>query len=73
MLEKDPDFYLKILGLNATSKNAVQVKMSGEIMTFFLNGRAIGQMSASQFYSCSVKDVWALLNVEGENVKDNSI
>lgn len=69
MLEKDPDFYRKIIGLNQTCKLKLTITISGPMLRFVLDGKDLGTMAAAQFYSMSVDDIWKTLGVSDGYLK----
>ena len=69
MLEKDPDFYRKVVGMMQSSKNLLKIQIQGNEMIFSLNGKLIGKMGTAEFYRMSVKEIWSYLGVNHEHQK----
>jgi len=69
MLQHDPDFYLKVIGMMQTSKNRLKITVTGNNLQFFLNGKSLGIMTTAEFYKMSVQEIWNLLGVSHEHRK----
>jgi len=69
MLQHDPDFYLKVIGMMQTSKNQLKITLNGNHLQFFLNGKSLGIMTTAEFYKMSVNEIWSLLGVSNEHKK----
>jgi hypothetical protein len=69
MLEKDPDFYLKVLGMNQRSKRALKIAVTGQTVTLYLDGKCVGSMLAPEFYAMSANEIWSMIGVSNDNLK----
>jgi len=69
MLEKDPDFYRKVIGMMQISKHMLKIEVRGDTMYFKLNGTDIGTMNTADFYKSTVKEIWQRLGVSYDNQK----
>jgi len=69
MLEKDPDFYRKVVGMMQSSRNPLKIEVVGNELIFTLGGKRIGEMGTAEFYRMSVKEIWSHLGVSHEHQK----
>lgn len=69
MLQSDPDFYTKVVGMMQSSKNQLRITINGNQMQFFLSGKSLGIMTTAEFYKMSVNEIWSLLGVSNEHKK----
>ena len=69
MIEKDPDFYRKVVGMMQSSRNLLKIEVVGNELTFSLNGKQIGKLGTAEFYRMSVKEIWSHLGVSHEHQK----
>lgn len=69
MLEKDPDFYRKVVGMMQSSRHMLRIDLNGNELSFTLNGKHIGKMGTAEFYRMSVKEIWSQLGVNHEHQK----
>jgi len=69
MIEKDPDFYRKVVGMMQSSRNLLKIEVAGNELAFSLNGKHIGKLGTAEFYRMSVKEIWSHLGVSHEHQK----
>lgn len=69
MIETDPDFYRKMVGMMQSSKRLLKVQVIGNTMHFSLDGKMIGELGTAEFYRMSVKEIWEYLGVSHDHQK----
>jgi hypothetical protein len=70
MIQQDPDFYLKVVGMMQQSKNKLQIVIHGNMLAFYLNDKRVGDISAAEFYKMTPREVWKTLGVSDEHKKN---
>lgn len=68
-LSTDPDFYRKVVGMMQQSKNNLKITVSGNTLSFWLQGKHIGDLNGADFYKMTVKEIWNQLGVNHEHRK----
>ena len=69
VLQSDPDFYLKIVGMMQTSQNMLKIEVVGNTMYFKLNNKNAGVLTTAEFYKMSVNEIWNFLGVSNDHKK----
>ena len=70
MIQSDPDFYLKVVGMMQQSKNKLQITIHGTVLAFYLNEKHVGNINAAEFYKMTPREVWKTLGVSNEHKKN---
>jgi hypothetical protein len=66
MLQTDPEFYRKVVGMMQSSKMMLKIEIAGNTMNFKLNNKQLGMMTTAEFYKMTVKEIWHFLGVSDE-------
>lgn len=68
-LGTDPDFYRKVVGMMQQTKNNLKINIHGNTLSFWMNGKHIGDMNGAEFYKMTVNEIWKQLGVDNEHKK----
>lgn len=69
-LGTDPDFYRKVVGMMQASKNNLRITINGNTLSFWMQGKHIGDMNGADFYKMTANEVWKQLGVSNEQKKN---
>ncbi len=70
MIQQDPDFYLKVVGMMQQSRNKLQITIHGNVLAFYINDKHVGNVNAAEFYKMTPREVWKTLGVSDEHKKN---
>lgn len=70
MIQQDPDFYLKVVGMMQQSKSKLQITIHGNVLAFYINDKHVGNVNAAEFYKMTPREVWKTLGVSDEHKKN---
>ena len=68
-LSTDPDFYRKVVGMMQQSKNNLRITVNGNTLSFWLQGKHVGDINGAEFYKMTTREIWNQLGVNDDHQK----